>query len=543
MTNRNRSEISHATMVRNMNSIVNCPILADVQKYVDASGQEYYDFAGHTMEPMPDPEHDGETRMNYIERVVGVIPANANIELRKEYNDSREYLHTDGLIFEEHGNLTASILRRRKEVACSVEIAVNKMHYDLERSVLVIDDFQFLGVTLLGKSVPPGMEGATAYTTFEDVAQHSDNITAALQLLVAQMERLQASVAGIINKEGGKTMRLNDLLKKYNVSLDDLTFDYKTMTDTELETAFASAFEAADGTGDTSDGTDDTSGSESDTSSDGEDGETDSGETDPDGDDGEDGEEPESEPEPGGESEDPEEPEEPKPLPNDDEQEQGQRSRRYQHIAERNVLSVTFEVTYTDLMQALYDALENDEKMFGWVHDVLLDTNEVIYSYFSRDNSVSHYRKRSYTFDGSSITTLGEPVEVKSRFLSEDEWNVIDQMRTTYDTMRTELQGYQEREASSQKAELMASGDYALISDMPEFKALDIASFSVDELRDKLDQMLLAKVKHQTYNGQESVSYKGASSFINLFGASASASTSDFLEKLAAQSGSFRTTK
>ena len=543
MTNRNRSEISHATMVRNMNSIVNCPILADVQKYVDASGQEYYDFAGHTMEPMPDPEHDGETRMNYIERVVGVIPANANIELRKEYNDSREYLHTDGLIFEEHGNLTASILRRRKEVACSVEIAVNKMHYDLERSVLVIDDFQFLGVTLLGKSVPPGMEGATAYTTFEDVAQHSDNITAALQLLVAQMERLQASVAGIINKEGGKTMRLNDLLKKYNVSLDDLSFDYMAMTETELENAFASAFDADDGTGDTSDGTDDTSGSEGDTSSDGEDGETDSGETDPDGDDGEDGEEPEPEPEPGGESEDPEEPEEPKPLPNDDEQEQGQRSRRYQHIAERNVLSVTFEVTYTDLMQALYDALENDEKMFGWVHDVLLDTNEVIYSYFSRDNSVSHYRKRSYTYDGSSITALGEPVEVKSRFLSEDEWNVIDQMRTTYDTMRTELQGYQEREAESQKAELMASSDYALISDTPEFKAIDIASFSVDELRNKLDQMLLAKVKHQTYNGQESVSYKGASSFINLFGASTSSSTSDFLEKLAAQSGSFQTVK
>lgn len=541
-------------MVRNMNSIVNCPILADVQKYVDASGQEYYDFAGHTMEPMPDPEHDGETRMNYIERVVGVIPANANIELRKEYNDSREYLHTDGLIFEEHGNLTASILRRRKEVACSVEIAVNKMHYDLERSVLVIDDFQFLGVTLLGKSVPPGMEGATAYTTFEDVAQHSDNITAALQLLVAQMERLQASVAGIINKEGGKTMRLNDLLKKYNVSLDDLTFDYKTMTDTELETAFASAFEAADGTEDTSDGsdgsdgTDDTSGTEEGTEE-GESG-TSGGGTDPDGGEegvgtGEDGEdpEPEPEPEPGGEDDDdPEEPE-PQSLPNDDKQEQGRRSRRYQHIADRNVLSVTFEVTYTDLMQALYDALENDEKMFGWVHDVLLDTNEVIYSYFSRDNSGSHYRKRSYTFDDSSITALGDPMEVKSRFLTEEEWNMIDQMRSTYDTMRTELQGYQDREASSQKAELMASGDYALISDMPEFKALDIASFSVDELRDKLDQMLLAKVKHQTYNGQESVSYKGASSFINLFGASASASTSDFLEKLAAQSGSFRTTK
>lgn len=528
-------------MVRNMNSIVNCPILADVQKYVDASGQEYYDFAGHTMEPMPDPEHDGETRMNYIERVVGVIPANANIELRKEYNDSREYLHTDGLIFEEHGNLTASILRRRKEVACSVEIAVNKMHYDLERSVLVIDDFQFLGVTLLGKSVPPGMEGATAYTTFEDVAQHSDSITAALQPLVAQMERLQVTVAGIINKEGGKTMILNDLLKKYNVSLDDLTFDYKTMTDTELETAFASAFEAADGT-------DDTSGTEEGTEE-GESG-TSGGGTDPDGGEegvgtGEDGEdpEPEPEPEPGGEDDDdPEEPE-PNSLPNDDKQEQGRRSRRYQHITDRNVLSVTFEVTYTNLMQALYDALENDEKMFGWVHDVLLDTNEVIYSYFSRDNSGSHYRKRSYTFDGSSITALGDPMEVKSRFLTEEEWNMIDQMRSTYDTMRTELQGYQDREASSQKAELMASGDYALISDMPEFKALDIASFSVDELRDKLDQMLLAKVKHQTYNGQESVSYKGASSFINLFGASASASTSDFLEKLAAQSGSFRTTK
>lgn len=537
-------------MVRNMNSIVNCPILADVQKYVDANGQEYYDFAGHTMEPMPDPERDGETRMNYIERVVGVIPANAKIELRKEYNDSREYLHTDGLIFEEHGNLTASILRRRKEVSCSVEIAVNKMHYDLERSVLVIDDFQFLGVTLLGKSVPPGMEGATAYTTFEDVAQHSDNITTALQPLVAQMERLQATVASIINKEGGKTMILNDLLKKYNVSLDDLTFDYKTMTEAELEDAFASAFEADDGTDDASDGADDTSGSEGEaeggTGSDGKDDETDSDETDPDGGDGEDGKEPEPEPEPSGEDDDdPEEPEEPepKPLPDDDEQEQGRRARRYQHIAERNVLSVTFEVTYTDFMRALYDALENDEELFGWIHDVLIDTNEVIYSYYNRDDSVSHYRKRSYTFDGSSITALGEPVEVKSRFLTEEEWNMIDQMRSTYDTMRAELQGYQDREAANQKAELMASSDYALISDTPEFKALDIAAFSVDELRNKLDQMLLAKVKRQNYNGQESVSYKGASSFINLFGASASSSTSDFLEKLAAQSGSFRLTK
>ena len=120
---------------------------------------------------------------------------------------------------------------------------------------------------------------------------------------------------------------------------------------------------------------------------------------------------------------------------------------------------------------------------------------------------------------------------------------MIDQMRSTYDTMRAELQGYQDREAASQKAELMASSDYALISDTPEFKALDIAAFSVDELRNKLDQMLLAKVKRQNYNGQESVSYKGASSFINLFGASASSSTSDFLEKLAAQSGSFRLTK
>lgn len=538
-------------MVRNMNSIVNCPILADVQKYVDANGQEYYDFAGHTMEPMPDPEHDGETRMNYIERVVGVIPANANIELRKEYNDSREYLHTDGLIFEEHGNLTASILRRRKEVSCSVEIAVNKMHYDLERSVLVIDDFQFLGVTLLGKSVPPGMEGATAYTTFEDVAQHSDNITAALQPLVAQMERLQATVASIINKEGGKTMILNDLLKKYNVSLDDLSFDYMAMTETELEDAFASAFDADDGTDDTSDGADDTSGSEGEveggTGSDGEDGETDSDETDPDGGDGEDGKEPEPEPEPGGEDDDDpeelEEPEESKLISNDDEQEQGRRSRRYQHIAERNVLSVTFEVAYTDLLRALYDALENAEKMLGCVEDVLIDSNEVIYCYYRQDARGPHYRKRSYTFDGSFITSLGEPMEVKSRFLSEDEWNAIDQMRATYDTMRTELQGYQEREAESQKAELMASSDYALISDTPEFKAIDIASFSVDELRNKLDQMLLAKVKHQTYNGQESVSYKGASSFINLFGASVASSTSDFLEKLAAQAGNFKATK
>ena len=509
LTNRNRTDISHDVMLKNAPSLANCPILADVQKYTDENGETYYDFAGHTMEPMEDP-YTGKERMNYIERVVGVIPANSKIELKQEYNGKREYLHADGLVYEEHGNLAATILRNRKDVACSVEIAVKEMHYDLARNVLVLDDFEFVGVTLLGKDVRPGMEGAEANIELEDVSSdtviaYSQERSDQLDQLLSRIQTLEEQIAEYkISEKGGNGM------KKKKFEADSAEVITEESVENTADTEETEVFEA-DADAETAENTTDTAGSEQ---------ENPDGNTETSGVAGDGSEESSTPSDPTGDEEQ---------SGSDDEQETARRA--FEIDEKAGVIRTAFEVEASDLARSLYKlvsaVLDND---CIWMSANYIDTHEVIFEEFDKNRFV-RYR---YEISGDSdISLIGEGEEVFPQYVTASEKAAIAAMREQYAAAQAELSKYHAAEDRAEKQALMQNSEYALIAKSQKFSEIDIEKYTVDELRSKLDGMLLeaAKLKFS----QESTEDKPVKkSFVQMFSVNADTNTeSTFLRDLA----------
>ena len=70
-------------------------------------------------------------------------------------------------------------------------------------------------------------------------------------------------------------------------------------------------------------------------------------------------------------------------------------------------------------------------------------------------------------------------------------------MRSNYSSIVSKLESYEKKEEAENKEHLFASDEYHAISDADEFKQLNEkrAEYSLDELKNKLDDMLLAYAK------------------------------------------------
>lgn len=247
LENLNGSGISEDSMKKYMGTFRNCPILGSVKEVENSDGTKTYDFNGHDMEVIDDPFNEGEQRINYIERVIGVVPSDAVLSLEQEEGTDKKFLFADGLIYVEHGNLAADILKQREEVACSVEIAVDEMSFNTKDKIMNIEAFRFLGCTLLGADVKEGMQGSRAYTNYSVKGQAYE------QQLIELLEKVDTSLSNFNNtnlSKGGKHKGMNkfeELLEQYEKTAEDITFEYDGLTDEELEAKFAETF----GTNDT----------------------------------------------------------------------------------------------------------------------------------------------------------------------------------------------------------------------------------------------------------------------------------------------------
>ena len=143
LENRNRSSISRTAMKEAIPSFRNRPILGYIQKIDDGDGNYHYDFAGHEM------EFDEDGNIEYKEKVVGVIPESCNPKIVHNDEHDKDYLEVDGLIYEDYTH-AAEILRDKGQCDVSIEIAVDSLSFDAKTKIMNIDQFHFLGVTILG---------------------------------------------------------------------------------------------------------------------------------------------------------------------------------------------------------------------------------------------------------------------------------------------------------------------------------------------------------------------------------------------------------
>lgn len=236
-TNRNGSHISEEHMMDAMPTLKYRPVLAYIKENEDGE----FDFDSHNMTI----NEDGT--VNYEEGQVGAFTAD---EPFLEYDEEADktYVIAYAAIPVDYTK-TAEILERKNGTKVSCELCINEMSYDAKKKVLNLTDFYFNGVTLLGEHVKEGMQGSRAdIASIEEFSADRNSMFAAEEdnTMIKLLEEINTKLSNLntqFQEKGGKdSVKLEELLEKYDKTVDDLDFDYENMSDEELEDKFEELF-------------------------------------------------------------------------------------------------------------------------------------------------------------------------------------------------------------------------------------------------------------------------------------------------------------
>ena len=479
--NRNKSHISKENMEKAMPSLKNRPVLANIHQLDNGE----WDFRAHDFDIITD--KDGNEQVVYLEKQVGSFTED---DPYLEYDEERDvYFVIAYAVIPEDYTMAADILRSKNGTKNSCELCINAMSYNAQEKYLDLQDFYFAASTLLGskengEEIGEGMMGSRA--DIVDFSKDNNSVMNYVEQnninskLIDTLERLNTTLSEFnINKtqqtqnfsnnekEGGSesVTKLEELLSKYNKTVDELDFETEGLSDEELETKFAEAFEVSEGEGTEGSENNNVEGSE----------ETEdpviNNEEDPVS---EEGENPETDPsEPTGEFA-----ENPK---NDN--------------SETSKFSKTFELSHEDIRSALYTLLapyEDNDNDWYWIVSVYDD-------YFVYQGMMGNYWGQKYTTEGDNVAFEGERYELYVEFLTQSEKTQLESMRSNYSSIQEELNKYKEAEDISDKMSIFEDESYSDYLETEEFKELmsedTLKKFSKEELQVKADAALGKLVK------------------------------------------------
>ena len=244
--NRNGTSFSANVIKKAKDTFANIPVLAYVQKYQDENGNTVMDYKGHEMHMENDAFHEGQQKIIYDERVVGVVPEKNNFEIQHDDTNDADFAVVDALIYRDYGNYVADILEDRGgKTDVSAEIFCQDLSVNAESGVIDVGKMVMSGVTLLGEDVTPAMTGANASVFSEDPDERMNQLVNVIKELNESLNHYSAVLTdGNKNPEEGglKSLKFNELLEKYGKKAEDVTFEYEGLSDEELEAKFAEAF-------------------------------------------------------------------------------------------------------------------------------------------------------------------------------------------------------------------------------------------------------------------------------------------------------------
>lgn len=465
LTNNNKSHIETDILEEKMMSIKDRPVMADIidTDETDEDGNPIKDFSGHTMY-----YDEALDKMIYKEIPIGhfIHPESIHLEYDEEYD--RNFVCADVVVYEEYTD-ACDILRRRKTVDCSVELCIRKMHWDNTDKTLHLDDFYVQGTTLLGSHTLPGMSGSKL--SIKDFSEENNSLFSSISedehsKLIETLDNLNKTLSSLnINsktnptvekfEKGGSTeinmTKFEELLEKYNKTVEDITFEYEGLSDEELEKVFSTTFDKPESTPDTVV-------TESDKSEDDTDDDTDDSTTD-----------------------------EPDDTDNVDDNTDDDK--------DKDTFSKIFELSHEDVRSALYQLLAPIEETLNeycWIMSVYDD-------YFIYESCCGNYYKQAYTKENDAIAFDGERQEVFAEFVTADEKAELDDMRANYSSISEKLARYEEAEEIADKMTVFEDQAYSKYLETDEFKKLmdveNVKKFTKDELVEKADAALGKVVK------------------------------------------------
>ncbi len=461
--NVNGSNIESSVMEAALPSFSNRPILGYIHKVTtDENPEGQWEFYSHNM------HEDENGDVVYDEYPIGIIPESCNAQLVYDEEKKKTYCEVDGYIFEEYSK-AAEILQREEECSVSVELSIRELSYDAKQKFLNIEDFWFSGVTILGKTpqgneVKPGMTGSNIKladfssknnSLFEDYESKMVELQARIENLeTACFNKEQNSSVRTLSKEGGNKesmTKFEELLAKYNKTVEDVTFDYSELSDEELEAKFAEVFGEDNNTDGDNSGDNTANEPSNDNEGDGE------NTTEPEG------------------------------TTDGDNEGEGQNFEN---------MTKTFEISHDDIRYALYNLLSSYEDADNeWYY--ITGVYDSYFVYESWDGGKIYGQK--YTKDNDNVSFDGERYNLHKEYLTDSEYTEIQDMHSNYSSVVEELNTYKSAEVFADKMTVFDDEAYSEYLDTDEFKALmsedSVNKYSKEELSEKADATLGKLVK------------------------------------------------
>lgn len=449
--NRNGSSISKNVMNNCLSTFANRPILAYIHK---VDNQE--EFGWHAL-------HTENGEIVYDEVPVGIVPETNNAKLVYNETKDRYDVIVNGYIYEEYSN-AKDILERMGEAFVSVELGIKELSFDSKENILNIEDFYFSGVTILGKdedgnNVLPGMEGSNI--TLADFSENNNSLVNN-QKLIEELKRLNNNleafnIDNIIRKEENAMNKFEELLSKYNVTVEDITFEYDGMSDEDLEIKFEEMFGKHE----------------------------------------EDIEEINQDEESEDVNEEAEE-----IIDGEESFEENNEDYSIKYSVTRKGETTNFEISMSQIISGLTDLVnatysETDGTWYSV--DVYEGSKTVVmvdYWYTGKA-----YRQ-NYKVRNGQYTLVGDRVEVFSQWLTSDEILELDKIKSNYSIISEKLKKYEDAEAMAKKVDIINGivndKRYSELIKNEEFKALEsgYAEFSVNEVQKKCDEIILNYIKN-----------------------------------------------
>ena len=418
--NVNGSNIDKSVMETALPSFSNRPILGYLHKVVTEENPEgQWEFYSHNM------HEDENGEIVYDEYPIGIIPESCNAQLIYDEEKEKTYCEVDGYIFEEYSR-AAEVLEREGECSVSVELSIRELSYDAKQKFLNIEDFWFSGITILGKTpdgkeVKPGMQGsnikladfkAKNNSMFADYELKINELQERLNKLESTCFSIEEHTSALLSqKEGGDNDNMNkfeELLAKYNKTIEDITFEYSDMSDEELEAKFAELFD-------------------------------------------DDPEDPENEGLSSGE--------------NDGEGNSDPENNSNNNTDNFEKLVRTYEISHEDLRYALYNLLapyEDSDDDYYYISNVF--DSYFVYEGWCTDKI---YRQ-GYTKDGDNVSFEGERTELFRELLTASEKAELESIRANYAELKSFKEEFEKHELHSKKEEILNSEKYSVLSQKDE---------------------------------------------------------------------------
>lgn len=352
----------------------------------------------------------------------------------------------------------------------SVELAVKDFSYNAKDKTLVINDFKFTGICLLGSKVKPGMAGAHASiedfslkSSMDDVYEEGHKLVQEFADVVSKFKEWYSETT----KEGENTNKFDQLLEKYGKTAEDIDFEYEGLSDEELEAKFAEVFEdekedvADNGNGNVDDDIDDNADDNQDDNAD------DNADDNTDND-------------------------------NDDVDVDFKKKRKCS--IEINGEMHEFELSLQDTIDALYQLVNST---YGaedntWYSVTVYEDHVIMHDYWS---GLHYSQKYSVTDDVYSLD--GEREQVFAEFLTSTELESLKEMRATYEALKTFKANVEAAELHSQREAILADERYSIMKDDRKYRALckNMDNYSLDELTKEV------KALHSDYVSEHADSF------------------------------------